>query len=304
MRILFLIGLLYSSAAFAQLSDADNEGKSELRIFNSRWSPTFYSLASVESDRFHDEGGRLGTYNYFSFHTFIGGPYRFSLRLPFTYGSAGTDDFNGSKPMAQEFLIQDTILEIRNPELTYVPWDIGVYWAGRVYLPVSKHSKLTGQITRFRNHFSLTKMFGPKIEVTAENRYYYTWHSKTAYSADFVDEYGFEVNDVAVLNKQHEIENWLHVLYRIKPKWSAGVTAITEDMYYHKSQANGNAQGEKYKPPQRLLHVGPTLKFPLNESVNFVATVSDVVNRSENLHELGQFRAKNVKYVLHSFVNF
>lgn len=301
MKYLILIAaLLGSSLAFAQASDADGEGKSEFKFFKRSWSPTFYSLASVERDRLEEKGGRLSTYNYFSFHTFLGGPYRFSLRLPFTYGSAGTDDFGGDKNNRQQLLLQDSILEVRNPEFSYVPFDIGMYWAFRVYLPVSHQSRLTGQIARFRNHFSFNKVLTSWLETTVENRYYYTWNTKTVYQMDpFTDEMGFEAEPVAS-TKQHEVENWFHLTGRITPKVKAGVVAISEDSFYNKSPANNN----KYKAPQRLLSVGPEIGFPLNESVSFIFNYSDQVDRDENLDELGQFKAKNAKYVLHSFVNF
>lgn len=298
-QLLLGIVLIGSCLAFAQ-SDTDGEGKSEFKLFSRHWSPTFYSLASVERDRLEEKGGRLSTYNYFSFHTFLGGPYRFSLRLPFTYGSAGTDDFNGDKNNEQQFLIQDPILEVRNPEFMYVPLDIGMYWAFRVYLPASKSSRQMGQIARFRNHVSFNKVITSWLETTIENRYYYSWQSRTSYKTDpFTDEMGFEVTDATAATKQHEVENWLHIMGKFTPKVKAGVTAITEDSFYHKSAANN-----KYKAPQRFASVGPSVSFPLNNSVSFIFNYADKVNRDENLHELGQFQAKNTQYILHSFVNF
>jgi hypothetical protein len=301
MKFLILIAFVFgSSAALAQASDADGEGKSEFKLFTRHWSPTFYSLASVEEDRIQDKGGRLSTYNYFSFHTFLSGPYRFSLRLPFTYGTAGTDDFNGDKNNKQEFLLQDTILEVRNPELTYLPADIGLYWAARVYLPVSKSSRQSGQIARFRNHLSFNKVLTSWLETTVENRYYYSWQSRTSYTMDpRTDEMGFEVTDQVASTKQHEVENWLHLLARFTHRVKAGFTAISEDSFFHHSAANN-----KNKPPQRLLSVGPTVNFPFSQSVSFIFNIADQVNRDENMHELGQFQAKNVKYILHSFVSF
>jgi hypothetical protein len=299
--LILLVALMGSSLAFAQAGgDADSEGKSEFKLFSKAWSPTFYSLASAEQDRIESKGGRISTYNYFSFHTFIGGPYRFSLRLPFTFGTAGTDDFNGDKNNKQEFLLQDTILEIRNPELAYIPGDIGLYWAARVYLPVSKQSRNTGQIARFRNHVSFNKMATRWLELTYENRYYYSWQSRTAYELDpFTDEMGFEVADVSAATKQHEVENWLHILGRVAPRVKFGLTAITEDSFYNKSDANN-----KYKKPQRFASFGPGVHFPFGNSVNFIFSYQDKVDRDENLHELGQFQAKNAQYILHSFVTF
>jgi len=299
MKFLLVILCLCSLQAFAQ-NDSDGEGKSEMRFLGRTWSPTFYSLASLDGERSTERGGRLSTYNYFSFHSFLTGPYRFSLRLPFTYGSAGTDDFNGEKNNKQELLLQDPILEVRNPTFTYLPWDMQLFWAGRIYLPVSKNSKASGQIARFRNHVAVGKVFNRYLGFEAQNRYYYSWQSRTAYPTTFTDEYGFEVVDATASTKEHEIENWLTVFFRTTPSSWIGATVQTEDSFYHKSPANNN----KYKEPQRFISVGPSASVPLNDSVKFIASYNDKVNREENLAELGQFLTKNTEFVLHSFVNF
>ncbi len=298
MRILItLVLLLFTQFAAAQV-EAEADASSQFKILGRTFNPTFYSLASMETDRANDSGGRLGSYNYVSLHSFLSGGMRFSLRLPFTYGTAGTDRYNGDKNNRQEFQLQDFILEVRNPELAYLPWDMGLYWAFRIYTPNSKFSKQSGQIARFRNHFVVEKVFTSWLAASVEQRYYYSWQSRATYKTSFTDEYGFEVNDVAASTKQHELEHWVS-LWAGKPKTAGGVAAIFEDTFYNKSTAEN-----KSKAPVRYLSVGPEVKFPLNNKANFILVYADKVNREENMHELGQFLAKNTSLVLHSFISF
>ena len=108
MRILATIALLLlTQTSLAQTETTETEGTSQLKILGKSWNPTFYSLAGMEFDKATEAGGRVSTYNYFSFHTFLSGGLRFSLRLPFTYGTAGTDRYNGAKNNNQELMIQD-----------------------------------------------------------------------------------------------------------------------------------------------------------------------------------------------------
>ena len=300
MRILTISAIAFlSSIASAQFSEGDGEGVSTIKTFSRTWTPTFYSLASVETDKFNDSGGRLSTYNYLSLHTFLSGGMRFSLRLPFTYGTAGTDRYNGEKNNPNELQMQDIILEVRNPEFAYLPWDLGLFWAFRGYTPNSKPSKRSGQVARFRNHFVVSKVFSRWFETDIEQRYYYSWQSRATYKNSFTDEYGFAVTDVASQTKQHEIEHWLALWGKVTPKVGFGLSAIFEDTFYNKSTTENKA-----KPPQRLLTVGPQARFPLNNKATFILVYGDKVNREENMDELGKFLAKNTEFVLHSFISF
>lgn len=292
---LLLIFAAFSWTSSAQFSEADTEGRSELRVLGKTWSSTFFSLASYETDK-ADQGGRLSTYNYFSFHTFLSGKSRFSLRLPFTYGTAGTDRFNGDKSNPQELEMQDVILEVRNPEFSYLPWDLGLYWAGRLYVPNSKSSKNMGQIARLRNEFILSKAFSSKFAVELDQKFSYFFQSRTTYPISFEDEYGFTVNATAQ-TKRMEVEHRLNLWGKITPRTGVGASLFLEDMYWNKSTAE-----RKAKPGERNIAIGPQVRFPLNDSVSFIFSYSDKVNRDQNLKELGQFKDKNTEFVLNSFV--
>lgn len=295
--ILIVLTVLLALPAFAQ-SVVSEEGTSELRILGKRWNPGFFSLASLESDQAQDNGGRLSSYNYLSFHTSVGGGYKFSLRLPFTYGTAGTERFGGGKYSSQELQMQDIILEVRNPMLLFLPWDLSLYWAERLYLPNSRSSKQSGQIARIRNDFILSRTFSRYFEVEAEQKFSYYLQSRTAYLNTFRNEEDEEIT-TSSLTKHMEYEHWLTAWGKVTPKIGLGLGLKTKDTYYNKSEAN-----KKSKPGERTLSVGPEIRFPAGDHCNFILSYEDKVNRDNDMKELGKFYAKNSEIVLNSWINF
>lgn len=297
MKAFSVLVLFFSIAAQAQFSEPETIGNKSFGVFSRHWYPSFYSLASVETDKAQD-GGRLSTYNYFTFSSYLKGSYKFALRVPFTYATAGSDRFNGEKYNEQEWLLQDTILELRNADMAYIPGDIGLYWAGRVYAPVSKFSRDSGQIARFRNQFVFSKVFNRYFEFDYDQKFNYYFQSRKSYPNHFEDEYGFPV-DTTSATKQMEYTHWLTVWGKVTPKSGLGWTLKFEDTYWNKSETE-----QRSRPGERLIGTGPEARFPLNDSVNFIFSYEDSVDRENNYQEFGKFLAKNTQFVLHSFVSF
>lgn len=296
MKFWLALVMICSSTAFAQLSDIEKEG-SDFKIFGRNWYPSAFSLASVEMDK-TDDGGRLSTYNYLTFSSHMTGDYRMALRVPFTYGTAGTDRFNGSKPNEQELELQDTILEVKNNEFLYMPWDIGVYFAGRLYLPVSKHSKESGQIARYRNEMIFSKNFTQRWSVDYDQKLNFYMQSRKSYRTQFEDEYGFPVDAVS-LTKRFEFQHWTTLWARIGAEGGLGWSVKYEDTYWNKSKTEN-----KSRSAEHLMLTGPCARIPFSDYVNFILSYEDKVDVEQNYKELGRFMSKNTQVVLNSFISF
>jgi hypothetical protein len=299
-RFLTALLLLSSAPALAQLSVQDSDGSLKFKLAGKEFNTSFFDIASVETDKFNDDGGRLSTYSYLTLATYLNYDYRLAFRLPFQYNTAGTSRFDGSTPQNADLFLQDVIIGLQNYNLLYLPWDLALYWEGRMYLPTSENSQKAGTITRLRNNFILTKYLNQTFQVELDQKLNYYWQSQTTYKNHFVDEEGFDVNVVSG-TKRSEFEHNLRMWGKIGPQSAIGWTIGTEDTYWNKSKAEGKA-----KPGERLLKTGPQIRFPLSNSANFIFTYEDKVDRDDraNRAEFGKFLAKNTQFTLLSFLSF
>jgi hypothetical protein len=286
---------LFSAAASAQYNVIEsNFAPNRFKVFGAEWNPSFFSLASLENDKMPN-GGRLGTYNYLTFDTFAGDNLHFKLRLPFTYGTAGTDRFDGERMMDQQLQLQDIILALTSVNMWLLPFDIGQYWEGRLYLPVSQSSKQSGQIAALRNEFIFTKQFSRSVGVEYDQQFYYYMQSKSVYMSHFQDENGFDV-DAPSVTKRAKLDHWINPFVRISDSFSAGFQVGWEDTWWNRSNAEN-----KSKPAEHLLKMGPSIRFPIGKSANFLLSYEDKVN-ANNRQEFGRFLSKNAEIVLLSWI--
>ncbi len=311
MKTFFLAAILmFSFSTFAQFSEQEADSTSRYgdtikekdgryELLGRQFDMTFFSLASTETDNTNDRGGRISTYNYFTFSSYVGLDYKAIVRIPFTFGTAGTDRFNGGKPNKSEWLFQDVILGFRNPELFYLPWDMAVFWEGRLYLPTSKHSQNSGLIGRVSNKMIFSKVFNRhfEIDLTEEQNYYH--QSRTVYPLTFVDEYGFTAQDVPVATKRFEFSHHFSVWGKFNPETGLGYRIGIEDSFFNKSEAEN-----KYRTPDRVMTMGPQMRFAVSDKMNFIFGYADKVDRQKNQAEFGRFLAKNTEFTLLSFVRF
>lgn len=297
MKFLILLSFLISSQAFAQFSVVEYEADSRFKLLGLQWTPSVFSLASIEPEKVENEGGRLSTYNYVTMAAWVDDNLRFKLRFPFTYGSAGTDRFNGHKQNNQEFTFQDIILNLQSSDLWILPWDIGTYWEGRVYLPTSDQSRRSGKIAALRNEVIFTKMFTRTWGLEYDQKLAYHMQSRTAYQNTFVNENGFTQTG-PTLNKKFETDHWVNMWYKATQDVAFGWRLGGEDTWWHKSEAEG-----KSKPGEHLIKTGPSVRFSLNKKANFLLGYDDKVLYT-NRRELGKFLAKNTQVTLLSFISF
>ncbi len=288
----------FSFQVLAQTSVIESDSSHRFTVMGRQVNFSFFSLASAETDKLNDEGGRIGIYNYLTTSTYVNGNLRLALRLPFQYNTAGTDRFNGSTVNKSEFIFQDVILGLQNYNLLYLPWDFEVYWEGRLYLPTSNNSQRTGLITRLRNNFIFSHYINTFLSAEYDQKFNYFMQSRTAAPISFNDEDGY-LQNVSSATKRTEFENNFRLWGRISGEISVGWTLGVTDSTYNKSKENN-----KYKPPERLANTGPQIRFPITNQADFIFAYTDEVDRSRNLSELGQFQAKNTGFQLLSFIAF
>jgi hypothetical protein len=289
---------LWNTSALAQVSVQESDGRNQVRIFNRDVNFSFFNISSLEPDKAGIDGGRLASYSYLSGATWVNANYRFALRVPFQYNSAGTDRFNRDKVSEQEMFLQDIILGMQNYNLLYLPWDLELYWEGRVYLPTSKNSKKIGTITQFRNDFILSRVFSRYFEVELVQKLSYYVQSRTAYSNTFKDEDGFDRTVVSTTKKMevfHGIAAWGKITSEAALGWELNL----EDSHY-----NASAAENKSRPISRTISTGPAVAFPITSNANFILLFEDRVDRENKIAELGRFYSNNTQLSLLSFVRF
>ncbi len=297
MKSLFVILAFFTGHVHAQFSVQETDGVQKLRLLGKTWNTNFFSLANTETDKLNEGGGRLSTYNYLTLATYVGNSYRFGIRTPFQYNTAGTDRFNGDKNNDSELFLQDVILSLQKFDLAYLPWDLGLYWEGRVYLPTSKNSQQAKTVARLRNDFILSKVFNRYFEMEYSNKFSYYIQSRTTYSNSFEDADG-ETVSVVSSTKRMALDHWLQAWGKITPQIGVGWKIGGEDEYWNESDAEN-----KRKPGKRSWKTGPSIRFPLSDSANFIFSYEDVVDR-DGPNNLGKFFADNTQFTLLSFLRF
>ncbi len=299
MKHLIVFLLFVSAHVQAQVSVQESDSANYLRIFSRQVNFNFFNIASVESDKAGETGGRLSTYSYLTGATWINANYRAALRLPFQYNSAGTDRFNGEKVNESEMFLQDIIIGLQNYNLLYMPLDMELYWEGRAYLPTSKNSKRAGLITRLRNNFILSRVFSRYFEMEYDQKFSYFIQSRSAYSNTFNDEEGYE-RTVVSTTKNMEIEHSIRAWGKITPQVAVGWMVGSNEEYWNKSDAE-----QRSKPGRRVWVTGPQLAFPITNNANFILAYEDAVDRDNgDTKELGKFYSKNSQIGLFSFIRF
>lgn len=294
---LLLVSFLVSFQASAQFSIVESDSGNRLRLLGRDFNMNFFSFAGLETDKMQNEGGRLTTYNYLTFATYLD-DLRFSVRVPFQYNTAGSDRFNGKKVNAQETYLQDLILGLQKSDPLFLPWDLESYWEGRIYLPTSEQSQRTGMMARLRNTFNLAKVLTRNFELEYMNQASYYIQSRTAYLNRFEDQDGY-LFEVISPTKQFDLDHKVTLWGKVSSATGLGLQFGQEISWW-----NASAQNQRDSRRQRELNLGPALKFPLSRNANFILSYADTVDQDANAQELGKFLAKNTQISLLSFLRF
>jgi hypothetical protein len=229
----------------------------------------------------------------------LNGDRRISFRLPFTYSTAGFDEFGGNKNNSQELLLQDIFVSFVDYNLVLLPFDIGVFWEGRIYAPTSENSIDTKMISRVRNDFILSKYFSSQFVMEYISKFNYYFQSQTSFEGSFVDENGFDVNFTS-RTRSIMYDHWFNLWYRVKQGLSYGFQIGWVENYFNSSDVN---QGRD-KAAEHEYKIGPQVAFELNDQANFIFQVSDNAINDENREELWQFKSENIRLTLLAFLRF
>ena len=294
----FTLTCLFSPNAFAQFSVQETDGKQKIRFLNTTWNTNFFSLASTEQDILEEGGARVSTYNFFTFATYLPNDLRFAVRVPFQYSTPGQDRFNGERLNDSEFFMHDLILTFQDFNLMYLPWDVGVFWEGRIYLPTSSQSHRQGQIARLRNNFIFSKVLTRVFETEIDHRFNYFIQSRTAFENNFIDSEGFPVSTMSN-TRNFGMQNTFRLWAKVTPQTGIGWQVGHEDTYFHESDFF-----DRTRLPRRVLRIGPQVRFPISDAINFIVSYQDEVDRDRNKSEFGQFLARNASFQVLSFVRF
>ncbi len=302
--LLFLLAFSFPVASFAQLSVQET--------FNaSGYTFSMFNLLSTEVDQTefaNDENGtgRLSTYTYFTAATRLNYDLKGGFRLPFIYNTAGRDRFNDGQVQDSELFLQDVIVFLRDDSIALLPWDVSVFWEGRVYLPTGKFSQKAGTIGAYRNQFIFNKILTRHIQLEYDQKVTYNHQSRTAYLNRFENARG-EMVEVASLTKSWELQHRVQAWYRFDADTGIGFQVSFEDDYYNSSLENSRSLDRNSRLTKRANHVmkiGPALRFALSPKINFILNYADSVVTTENQSELGKFKPENTEVALLSFIRF
>ena len=264
------------------------------------WRFSFFNLSSLEQDQVEEGGAQLSSYSFFTTGYKLTSTTKLALRIPFQYNSNGFNRFNQDAVQEQETFLHDIIISYQDYALTLLPGNIGVYWEGRVYIPTSRQSRKENRIARFRNDFILNKPLSRRWMIEYIQKFNYYHQSRTAYRNQFEDQNGFTIETIS-LTKRFFLDHWLTLWFNVKPSFALGLKAGAEDTWYNKTDLEDQS---KEKNSIHQAKIGPTLRFELNNKINFIFSVDDAVDVRENYNELGQFKKTNLSYALLSFVRF
>jgi hypothetical protein len=294
--VLFILVTLFISHALASVSALETTLDGDTRY----WVNAF-SLASTEAAAVQDGGARLTTYNYVSLNYSTEQGTHWAVRLPFSYHTAGFDDFNQNEVQKQDLFLNDFLVDYTISSVL-LPGEIEVFSRYRLELPTSSsanNQKRLGSLrfTAIASRY-LTKDF--QLEYWPD----FTWniHTQTVYENDF----GTFSN-----TRKYELKQRLTLWYRANPKLFLGVYAGTEDEWFNRSEATQTSRSNFNRFAEHSLIAGPSIRYTLNRNLSFLFSLQNNVPISGfrpedtgSASDLGRFRPEQTEFVLLSFINF
>jgi hypothetical protein len=295
-----LLATLFSlcTPAQAQVSSVETN----LLNYYSNWSFSAFSLATASGKDSQDGGGSLFTFNYVSAHYRLDYNTRLAFRVPFTYRTAGFDDFNGNENQPQQLKIDDLIIDYTNFNLGLLPGEISVYWNLRTSLPTSSVSNAQRKIADFRNEFIFSKALAPRVDLEYWPKF--TWFAQT--QASYLNDFG-TISNTKIYQLDHRITLYYRADQRINVGWFIG----GEDSWYNKSKVNSTSRQRDGRLAEHALKMGPALKYTAGRNLNLILNISNVVplwgfsdQDRGKLGDLGSFHANQTEVALLSFLSF
>lgn len=269
---------------------------------DSAWFYGGFSLAVMDAQNFEDGGQGFFAYNYATINYAIAPGQHFSFRIPFTYRSAGFDNF-GERNLNQELLIDDLIVDFTK-SATLLPWDTEVFSRLRYEAPTGKYSRLQKTIGSLRVDLIFSKHIARGFQMEYWPIARWNMHTQTVYENP-------DINNNLSHTKRYELDQRINLWYVPNGKLAVGVFAGTEDVWLNESPANNTSRQRDNRLAEHAIKVGPSVRYNVNQNIRFLFSVSDLVplwgyteDRTGKTSDLGKFKPEHTQFALLTFLNF
>lgn len=294
---IFLIALFFHPLAQANISANETTMNGD-----SPWFFGGFSLAVADAQAYEDGGQGFFAYNYATINYAVAPGQHFSFRIPFTYRTAGYDNF-GERNLNQELLIDDLIVDFTK-SATLLPLDTEVFSRLRYEAPTGKYSRLQKSIGSIRVDLIFSKHLARRFQMEYWPILKWNIHTQTVYENPDID------NNLSH-TKRYEIDQRLNLWYVPNAKLAVGAFVGTEDTWLNESPANNTSRQRDGRLAEHTIKVGPSVRYNLNDSVRFLFSISNNVplwgfteERVASTNDIGKFKTEHTDFALLTFLSF
>lgn len=206
--------------------------------FRRNWNVTLFSIASLSNMSYGKQATAdrsVGSYNYFGFNYKIDSDTKFSVRIPFTYNTAGQNEYGDQ--MSSILDLQDVHFAYTKYDLGYIG-DIDISGNAKVYLPTSEYAQNAKMVAKLRLEAYFEYAIGRFSFLTYAVKPDIYWQRQTAYFNPDTPQWddGTFKKDPRSTTKQYSFEHYLEAVldinkyFAVKPK-----AGFDEDWYYSSS---------------------------------------------------------------------
>ncbi len=290
--------LFFSSHAWSSVSAVETT----LDADTTYWVNAF-SLASTEAGAAQDGGNSFRAYNYISINR-RGSDWgrHWALRLPFSYNTAGFDDFNTDVSQKQKLTLNDVLLDYTISS-TLLPGDIEVFTRYRLEIPTSENSINQRKLGALRFDMIASHYLTNRFQIEYWPIFTWNMHTQTAYENPNTGR--------ATSTLIYELNQRMSLWYRAGSDLFLGFYVGTEDDWYNDTKVNETSRTRFQNFSEHSLKVGPSVRFTVNRNYSFLFNVQNIVplwgfspQRTGRVSDLGQFKPEQTEFVLLSFINF
>lgn len=259
---------------------------SEGDSFSRNWKVTFFSIASVPNMSYGktSTGDRsLESYNYFSFNYKLDSDSKLSVRIPFTYNTAGQNDY--ADEVASMTDLQDVHFVYAKYDLGYIG-DADISGNAKVYVPTSEFSQTAKMIMRLHFEGYVDYAIGRFSSIRYAVKPDIFWQRQTAYFNSGTPQYndGTFKKDPRATTKQYSLEQYVQAIIDLNKYFAVKPQLGFDEDWYYSSSVEGLEGSHVTKFKASLgLEVRPFRGW------NFTLGI-------QNATTLGSFKGRDVSY--------
>lgn len=285
------LALTLAFSCLASVSHAQEREESSVMSagdsYKKNWTATLFSIASVSNMSYGKEQTdtrSLDSYNYIGLNYKIDADTKASVRIPFTYSTAGQNKYGDE--VASVMDLQDVHFAYSKYDLGYIG-NIDISGNVKIYMPTSPYSQASKMVTKLRFEAYFEYSIGRFSSITYGVKPDIYWQRQTAYFDPETPQYndGNFKKDPRTTTKQYALEHYveavidLNRMFSLKPK-----VGFDEDWAYSSSV-------EELEGSHRTkLRAGVGLEIRAMKGLTFTAGV-------QNDTTLGSFKGKDVSYM-------